>query len=277
MRNNISEGLSAIEQNRTFVTALARGLTILESFNDERPELGITQISKKVGLAKTSTHRLVQTLVALRYLIPSSDSTKYRLGPRVLGLGYAVLQAMDLKTVAASYLQQLSDRCGETVNMASLDGTELVYIERIKTQQIININLHVGSRLPLYNTSMGRALLSYQPREWLEGYIQAIKRESEARPLIGTTGENLLKVIASVRQKKYAINDQDLAKGLRSIATPIWSAKGQVCAALNIAVPSARVTLKELESVFAPQLLKTAQEISESLGYRGDSQIFQPE
>jgi len=118
-----------------FVTALSRGISILEAFDEANPELGITQIARKVGLSKTTTFRLVQTLVVLRYLVLSSEN-KYRLGPRVLSLGFNVLQTLDLKTIAAPHLQSLSKECHETVNMAVLDEYELVYIERIKTQQI---------------------------------------------------------------------------------------------------------------------------------------------
>jgi IclR family pca regulon transcriptional regulator len=259
-----------------FVTALSRGISILEAFDEANPELGITQISRKVGLSKTTTFRLVQTLVVLRYLVLSSEN-KYRLGPRVLSLGFSVLQTLDLKTIAAPYLQSLARQCHETVNMAVLDEDELVYIERIRTQQIVNINLHVGSRLPLYNTAMGRALLAYQPEPWLQEYIDRMTADPDASPHLGKKGIKLLMQLESVRMKKYAINDEDLVKGLRSIAAPVRDGKGEVVAVVNIAVPSARVTVGGLETTFAPQLLTAVQTISEVLGFRGNDRVFRPE
>ena len=263
------------KERSNFVTALSRGISILEAFDEANPELGITQIARKVGLSKTTTFRLVQTLVVLRYLVLSSEN-KYRLGPRVLSLGFNVLQTLDLKTIAAPYLQSLSKECHETVNMAVLDEDELVYIERIRTQQIVNINLHVGSRLPLYNTAMGRALLAYLPEPWLRDYILRMAEDPDASPHLGHRGEKLLTLLETVRMKKYAVNDEDLVKGLRSIAAPIRNGRGEVVAAVNIAVPSARVTVKGLERTCGPQLLSTVQTISEVLGFRGDKGAFRP-
>jgi len=264
-----------LKVDRNFVTALSRGISILEAFDEINPELGITQIAHKVGLSKTTVFRLVQTLVTLRYLVLSSENNKYRLGPRVLSLGFTVLQTMDLKTIAAPHLQALSDQCGETVNMAVMDGDELVYIERIKTRQIVNINLHIGSRLPLYNTAMGRALLSHQPEAWIRDYIKRMKKKNETVSFLGLNGDKLIKLIETVHIKHYAINNEDLVKGLRSTATPIWSAEGKICAAINIAVPSARVTVRELKAIYVPQILRTAQTISEALGFCGNRQIFE--
>lgn len=264
-----------LKEDGNFVTALSRGISILEAFDEVNPELGITQIAQKVGLSKTTVFRLVQTLVALRYLVLSSENNKYCLGPRVLSLGFTVLQTMDLKTIAAPHLQALSDQCSETVNMAVMDGDELVYIERIKTRQIVNINLHIGSRLPLYNTAMGRALLSHQPESWIKDYIKRMKKNSEANSFLGLRGEKLIKLLETVRAEHYAINNEDLVKGLRSTATPIWNGEGKICAAINIAVPSARVTVRELKAIYVPQILRTAQTISEALGFCGNRHIFE--
>ena len=228
----------------------------------------------KVGLPKVTAFRLVRTLVVLEYLAPSTEKGRYRLGPRVFSLGFSVLQTMDLRTIGVPHLKNLSDRCGETVNMAVLDGDELVYIERIKTQQIVNINLHIGSRLPLYNTAMGRALLSAQSEDWIRDYIKRVKRIPEANFFLGSKGEKLKNILDTVRTKHYAVNDEDLVKGLRSIATPVWDGGGKVVAAINIAVPSVRVTSKDLKSVYVPYILEAAQIISEALGYRGDDKVF---
>jgi IclR family pca regulon transcriptional regulator len=253
--------------HETTVTAVARALSVLEAFDGTPPELGITEIAKRAGLSKTTTFRLVQTLVSRRYLELTPEK-KCRLGPRVVSLGFTALHTMDLRNIAAPHLRSLSERCGDTVNMAVQDGDELVYIERIKTQQIVNINLHIGSRLPLYNTSMGRALLSRQSSSWLRGYIQRTRTKPEAKSFLGKDGRRLLQLLESVRRSGYAVNDEDLAVGLRSIATPVWNAENEVVAAINIAIPSARATVKELTTSFSRMLMETADRISEALGHR---------
>lgn len=251
------------------VNALARGLSVLECFglNGAR-ELALTEIARRTALSKTTAFRLVRTLIYLGYMRQDKESEKYFLAARVLNLGYSVLQGMELRDLALPYLKELSRQCGETVNMAVLDGNELVYVERLKTQQIININLHIGSRLPLYNTSMGRALIAYKPEEWLREYVAQLPRE--AQEYVGKKGKRLFDVLHQVRERKFAINDEDLASGLRSAGTQIRNQKGEIVAAINIAVPSARVSLKEMENKYAPLLLDTARLISSTLGYKSN-------
>ncbi len=249
------------------VNSLARGLSVLESF--ERfgsRELSLTEISRRTSLSKTTAFRLARTLVHLGYMKQDQETEKYFLTARVLNLGYSLLEGMEMRELAVPYLKELSAQCGETVNMAILDGKELVYVERLKTQQIININLHIGSRLPLYNTSMGRALIAYQPGQWLRKYISELP--AQAKEYSEKRGRKLLDILRQARKKTYAINNEDLARGLRSVATQIRNHKGEVVAAINIAVPSARVSLDELEKHYAPQLLVAAQQISAALGYR---------
>ena len=152
--------------------------------------------------------------------------------------------------------------------MAILDGYDLVYVERIKTSQVVNINLHVGSRLPLYNTSLGRALISDMPAEWLRGYIDTLMGVAAAKPYAQNDGENLLEIIRETRERGYALNDQDLALGLRSIASPIRDKSRKTVAAINVAVPSARVSVVDLHRIHAPELLRASAEISAALGFR---------
>ena len=249
------------------VNSLARGLAVLEVFaNAGSRELSLTEISRRTSLSKTTAFRLVRTLVHLGYMKQNQESERYFLAARVLGLGYSVLEGMDLRELAYPSLKELSRKCGETVNMAVLDGRELVYVERIKTQQIVNINLHIGSRLPLYNTSMGRALIAHQPQEWLRDYVRQLPPEAAEYAAKG--GKKLIETLRDVLKKNYATNNEDLARGLRSVATQIRNRKGEVVAAINIAVPSGRVSRDELETKYAPQLLDTAREISVALGYR---------
>jgi IclR family pca regulon transcriptional regulator len=252
--------------DRNFTSSLARGLSVLEAFEAARPRLGITELAKKTGLSKTTVFRLVHTLRALGYMIPVPEESKYMLGPKVLGLGYAVLSSLELREAAKPYLEDLSRRIGETVNLAVLDGRQLVYIERIKTEQIININLHVGSRLELYNTSMGRVLAAFQEPDWIPGYLLYLQKIPGAGEYAKDGGKKFLAILKETRAKDYAVNNEELCPGLRSVAAPVRNREGKVAGAVNVAVNANIYSLQKLMGGLLPSLQQTARGISQALG-----------
>jgi IclR family pca regulon transcriptional regulator len=255
------------DKNSGFVNSLARGLSLLESFDAANPIMGIAELARKTRLPKSTVHRLIQTLCALGYVIPDDATNKYMLGPKVLDLGFTVLSSLDLRDVAAPYLRKLSKSSGETVNLAILDGWQLVYVERLKTQKIVNINLHIGSRLELYNTSMGRVLAAFQSEDWLLQYLEYLKYIPEARRYFLDSGKLFRRILADVKDKGYAINNEELAPGLRSVAAPVKNRQSEVVGAVNIAVSSGLFSLERLEKDLLPPLLETTQAISATLGY----------
>jgi len=255
-------------QERNFINSLARGLSILEAFDPACPKLGISELARKTGLSKSTVYRFVFTLCRLGYIIPVEESNKYTLGPKVLALGFDVLASLELREIAQPYLMDLSRQVKETVNLAVLDGWRLIYIERIKTEQIVNINLHVGSRLELYNTAMGRVLAAFQDKKWLSQYLKYIKKFPEAKDYWKNNGQKVLNILEEVRRLDYAINNEELTPGLRSVATPIRNREGKVVAAVNIAVSSSLYSLTRLKKVLIPPLQKTTQAISSALGYK---------
>lgn len=254
--------------DRNLNTSLAHGLTVLEAVAAHHEPIPLGTLAEMVKMKKTSTWRLVHTLVHLGYVRQDPKTRSFRPTPRVLSLGYGYFDGLDLKQLSLPFLQQLSAHFDETVNLAVLDGEELVYIERIRTSQIININLHVGSRLPLYSTSLGRALICDMPEEWLKDYIGRLRDDPDAKNYIKNDKHSLLRRLEEPRKLGYGLNDEELAKGLRSIGAPIRGASSQIVAAVGIAVPSSRVSVSELRRKFAPELLATAQKISMALGYR---------
>lgn len=265
MRN---EEIKAQNGNESgFVNSLARGLSILESFGAANPIMGIAELARKTNIPKSTVHRLIQTLCVLGYVIPDGTSNKYMLGPKVLDLGFTVLSSLDLRDLAAPYLRMLSKSSGETVNLAILDRWQLVYVERMKTQQIVNINLHIGSRLELYNTSMGRVLGAFQSEDWLSEYLEYLKNIPEARKYTLRGGKIFREILADVKKKGYAINNEELAPGLRSVAAPVKNREGKVVGAVNIAVSSGLFSLARLEKELLPPLLETTQAISAALGF----------
>ncbi len=254
-------------QDRNVCSSLVRGLAILTTFTEEDPRLGITELATKLQLNKSTVHRYVQTLKTLGYLEQDAKSKKYRLGIRVVDLGVAVLSGMELRQIALPYLEELATEFGHSVNMSVLDRSEIIYIERVRTKKIVDINFHVGSRLPAYCTSMGKTLLAYLSQEELMARLDETNLERRGPNTI-TNKEELLRELRRIREQGFAVNNEELAYGLRSVAAPVRSSTDEVVAAINMAVHASMIPLSEIVNVLAPKLVATAKEISRRLGYR---------
>jgi IclR family pca regulon transcriptional regulator len=251
--------------------SLERGLAILSAFRSGRPLLGVSELGREIGLSRSTTHRYVATLAALGYLEQDQPSKRYRLGPRVLDLGFSAINSMELRELGAPYLQQLSDETGFTVNMAIADDADIVYVERCRSaragQREIDLNLHVGARMPAYCTSMGKVLLAWMPDSERNAILDRSPLQRRG-PNTFTTRAALLAELDRVRVQGFAINNEELAYGLRSIAAPVRSQTREVVAAINLAVHSSMVSMQELVARLSPALLRTAAEISTRAGYR---------
>jgi IclR family transcriptional regulator, pca regulon regulatory protein len=255
----------------SYSQSLERGLAILSAFRSGRPLLGISELGRDVGLSRSTTHRYVSTLAALGYLQQDGGTKKYRLGPRVLDLGFSAINSMELREVAAPHLRELSDASGYTANMAILDDLDIVYVERCRSSQAkqreIDLNLHVGARLPAYCTSLGKVLLAYLPPDQQRARVQRITFTRRG-PNTLTTRPAFVAELKRIRSEGFAINNEELAYGLRSIAAPILTHDGSAGAAINLAVHSTMLSLSDLVARLSPALMQTAREISERLGYR---------
>jgi IclR family pca regulon transcriptional regulator len=253
--------------------SLERGLSILSSFSETRPLLGIAELARAVELNKSTTHRYVATLTELGYLQQDAATRKYRLGPRVVDLGFAAVNAMEITRIAAPHLQALSDETGHTVSMAVLDDVDIVYVQRCRSVREgrfgIDLNLHVGSRLPAYCTSMGKVLLANQRPEVLTGLLERMELTRRG-PNTLTAREALAKALQRVRQTGLAVNDEELAPGLRSLAAPIRDGFGEVVAAVNIAVHLSiwNASVDSIVHRMEGPLRRTTGDISARLGYR---------
>ena len=255
----------------SYSQSLERGLSILAAFRSGRPLLGVAELGRHIGLSRSTTHRYVSTLAALGYLEQDAASKKYRLGPRVLDLGFSAINSMELREVAAPHLQQLSDTTGFTVNMAILDDLDVVYVERCRSgrsgQREIDLNLHVGARLPAYCTSLGKVLLAFLSPD--EQAARLARTELTRRgPNTITARTALAAELKRVRRDGLAISNEELAYGLRSIAAPVLSHSGGAAAAINLAVHSSMVSMEDLVARLSPALKRTAAEISARTGHR---------
>ena len=245
-----------------------KGVLILECFSPNRPHLSQSEIQKITNISKATVFRLVKTLTDLNYLKYDPGNKKYFLGPKVLSLGFSVLQSLEVREIARPYLEKLSRECNKSVNLLMLDGIEMVFVERIRVPGPRDYNVSIGSRIAVYNTAAGRAVLAYLEQEKLSSVIREIQGAPSAVRHIGQNGERLFQILSKVKREGFATNDEESAKGLRAIAVPILSSEGVACA-IDLIVAPEEVSLKELRKEYAPRLVETGKEISEALGYRG--------
>ncbi|BEP13325.1 IclR family transcriptional regulator [Acidothermaceae bacterium B102] len=256
-----------------FSQSLERGLQILATFTELQPVLGIAELGRAVDLNKSTTYRYVATLARMGYLQQDPETKKYSLGPRVVDLGFAAINSMEITRVAARYLQGLSDETGHTVSMAVLDGTDIVYVDRRRSGRggtmAMDLNLHVGSRLPAYCTAMGKVLLAYRDPGTLRVLLERTDLARRAPKTI-TAREQLTFALGRIRETGVALNDEELAPGLRALAAPVRARSGEVVAAINIAVylTISTATVESMYGRLEVPLRRTAAEISAKLGYR---------
>ncbi|MDX1688312.1 MAG: IclR family transcriptional regulator C-terminal domain-containing protein [Candidatus Promineifilaceae bacterium] len=253
--------------SRYFIEALHRGLRILEVFSEETPELTLAEIVEAVGLDKSTAFRFVYTLQTLGYLERDPESKRYRPGLQVLKMGFTALNSLDVAQLARPYLKGLSEKTDEATNMALRDGAEIVYVVRISPMQLVHINLHVGSRLPAHCTSMGKALLAGLPREQVRALLGEGPYEA-LTPKTITSLDELIVELDQVGRQGYAVSDEELVIGARSLAAPLRQTDGDTIAAINICVSSARLSRQEMEDRFARPVVESAKRISTALGGR---------
>lgn len=255
------------EKDRNYVKSIAKGMNVLSFIVNSNRAVGITQIARALNLSIGTVQRVTNTLQKLGYLRKDENKQGYILGHKAWGLGLSIIKDIDIKQIAHPYLEELSREINETVNLAILDGTEIVYLDRIKTEQIININLSIGSRLPLYCTSMGKSLLAFLPKDELFELLDKIDIKSITPNTITDKGR-LLEELQKVRQRGISVNNIELDIGLRSVAAPVRDESGRVIAAVNIAVPSSRITFEELKTRLAKKVIDVTRIISEAMGYK---------
>ena len=250
-------------QKTDFIGGLAKGLQVIEAFAADKPRMSITDIANVTGLDRATARRCLLTLAHLGYA--EYDGKFFMLQPKILRLGHAYLSATPLPTILQPVLDQLSEEVGESASASVLDGNEIVYIARAAQMRVISINLTSGSRLPAYCASMGRVLLSALPPQEALDILNTTDRITKTE-FTRTSIADLTAELDQVRSHGYAINDQELELGLRSIAVPVFNHRNQVVAAINIGAPVAHVSVEELRDRFLPAMLKAQATLRALLG-----------
>lgn len=247
---------------RDFVRSFERGLAVIRAFGPDNPEPTLSDVARLTGLTRAAARRFLLTLVELGYV--RSDGRRFQLGPRVLELGYAYLSTLGLNEVAAPHMEQLVACTRESSSVAVLDGDDITYVVRVPTKRIMTVSIAVGTRFPAYATSLGRVLLAGLGADDLDDYLARVRLVALTRRTVSDVGV-LRKILVDVSSQGYALVDQELEDGLRSLAVPIADPAGRPAAALNVSVHASRATLDMLRRTTLPLLVNTARLISEDL------------
>ena len=245
-----------------FMTSLARGLHVIRAFSGVDRRLTIADVSRATGLTRAVVRRCLYTLRELGYA--ATDGRTYSLQPRILNLGYAYLSTAPLPIAAQPVLEELSEQLGEATSVAVLDDGAVVYVARAATRRIVAVTLGVGSRLPAYCTALGRVLLAGMPPEQSAQELSKLELVAHTRFTV-TSRRRVEEILAEVRSDGFAVNDQELEIGLRSIAVPVKNVVGATVAAMNVSTQASRVTRRELLENGLPLLRAAAERLGSQL------------
>lgn len=240
------------EDSRDFVAALASGLDVIQAFDHEHPRMTLSEVAARTGMNRAKARRFLLTLHALGYV--RKQQRYFELAPRVLQLGYAFLSANNYRDVIQQHLEDITAEIGESSSLGVLDGNDVIYVARSAAKhRLMAITLSVGTRLPAAHTSMGRILLAQLSDTDLDHYLASVALAPYTEKTVTDVGE-LRNQIIKARQQGYAVADQELDSGLRSIAVPVYDAKQHLMGAINISTNAARVDLDTLINVYLPVL-----------------------
>jgi IclR family pca regulon transcriptional regulator len=245
-----------------FVQSLERGLAVIRAFGTDRARMTLSEVAREAQLSRASARRFLHTLVELGYVV--TDGRVFALRPQVLELGYAYLSSLSLPEVAQPHLEQLAEDVGESSSVAVLDGTDIVYVARVATHRIMSAAIQIGTRFPAVATSMGRAVLAHVPDGEREALLAAVTL-APLTPRTITDKGVLRAELATVREQGWALVDQELEEGLRSVAAPLRDGTGRVVAAVNVSAPVRRGSVEQMATEILPALLHAAREIEADL------------
>jgi len=245
-----------------FVQSLERGLSVITAFGSADPELTLSEVAKSTGLTRAAARRFLLTLVDLGYM--RQEGKLFRLTPKVLGLGYAFLSSLSLPSIAEPHLERLAGEVHESSSLSVLDGNDIVYVARVPTSRIMTVAINVGTRFPAYATSMGRVLLAGLDDDALEEHLATLELEQFTSHTV-TSVDALRERVLEARRQGYALVDQELEHGLRSLAAPVRNREGVVVASVNVSSHISRINRDKARREFLPALLRAARDIEADL------------
>lgn len=245
-----------------FIRSLAKGIHILELLSDNEA-LTVTQVAKMMNINRAGSHRFLSTLKELGYA-DKDESSRYYLTPKVIELGMKVLDRFEIRKIAHPFLQELSSKFNETINLGYFNGKEVLTIDKIDSTEILRMDAGIGGGEPAYCTSLGKAILAFLPDIQLERYLNTVALTAFT-PNSVTSKEKLKEELLQIKENGYAIDDEELSVGLRCIGAPLFDHKGQALHAISISGPSIRFGSKRIEEM-QRELKKICQSLSGKIG-----------
>lgn len=250
------------------VQSLERALTILNKLSEYPDGIQITRLAEQVGLTKGTLHRLLSTLSNMNYVVKDEETDKYKLGLQVLFLSRNLLNQSNIVTIAKPFLEKLVQEVNETVHLCIEDRGEVIYIDKIESNQTIRMYSRIGSRAPMYRTAVGKILLSDMSPEKFEDIVSNITFIPKT-PTTITSKEELIKEIETVKVQGYALDNAENEEVLRCIAAPIYDHRGKIVASFSISGPNNRVTMDLINHTLIDKMKQYSNAISRNLGYTG--------
>jgi IclR family KDG regulon transcriptional repressor len=247
------------------LSSVANSIRLLTSFSGEEDELAITALAQRLGLAKSTVHRLAATLASAGFLEQNSENGRYRLGVALFELGALVRRRMDVANEARPHLRELLEKTGETVQLGIVDHYSVLYVYEMESRHAIRMAAAVGARAPLHCTAVGKVLLAFQSPEYLREMLE--RGATAFTPRTVTRRDAVLAMVEEVRGREYAVDDEESEEGLRAIAAPVRNHNGLVIAALGIAAPVQRMNKKVMQTS-VPVVMASARAVSARLGYQ---------
>jgi IclR family pca regulon transcriptional regulator len=260
------------EQNsKNLVQSLAKGFRVLEAFTAEEPELLLSEIAHRVDYDNATVFRFLNTLVMLGYVAKAPNSRKFQLTLKPLELGFNAIARMDLRDLARPLLRSLVGSVNEAASLGVIEGTEVVYVERVQAGLIrLGANVHVGTRIPAYASAIGHAILASTPRPQVRAILQASNRV-KLKPNMSVSVAHIEKQFDQVRARGYAISDGDIVSGLRILAVPALDANGNALASLSVAAPSMRMSLERFIALALGPIKDAARDFSRAQNAAGQT------
>ncbi|KGR75185.1 IclR family transcriptional regulator [Ureibacillus sinduriensis] len=248
------------------VQSIERAFMILEYLSEHPNGMQITKLATETKLSKSTVHRLLSTLIELQYVRKDSETDRYYLSYRTLYLTRNILSNSSLITVARPLLENLVKEINETVHLCVEENEEVVYVDKIESNQTIRMYSRIGSRAPMYCTGVGKMMLSGKDEHTLNEIISRIRFTKRTNYTI-LTPTDLLHEISNIRKNGYSLDNIENEEGIRCIAAPIYDFSGKIIASFSISGPSTRVTMDRIENELAKKILNTSRAISSRLGY----------
>lgn len=258
-------------RDKARLSSVTTAVHLLKTFSEEEQELGISELAKRLSVAKSTVHRLASALLDEGLLQQNAENGRYRLGVGLFTLGSLVRSRFDVANSSKRLLTELRDKTQENVRLAVLEGRVAVYLHDFESPQTLRLRSGTGAQKPAFCVAEGLCLLSGLPSEALDKYLEAPRVALTSKTVLDS--DELREKIRKVKRQGYAIEDEECEEGTRCLAAPIFQDDGRILAAVGVAGPRLRMKKSQFPAL-APVVIEAAEAISNSLGFSGRPRIY---